>query len=185
MTSPDTMAGMREHVRQASRQFSRMLYTEPVLAVAAALLSDWCAVAERYDPDLTGFRGQERVAGLATFAIEIARDQCRKPVPATADEAVVLLDDVVSHLAQRGIGTARDVLYVSLPRTNTTPAWGAFEPRGLAITIDIERGWELVIDQPGPSPVVDLVGRCDTNGIDAMLDLAVTVNAGTYGNVFR
>jgi hypothetical protein len=59
------------------------------------------------------------------------------------------------------------VLYVPLPRTDTTPAWR----------------WELVIDQPTASPVVELAGRCDTNGIDAMLDLAVAVNADTYGNV--
>jgi hypothetical protein len=32
---------------------------------------------------------------------------------------------------------------------------------------------------------VELVGRCDASGIDAMLDLAVAVNAGAYGNVFR
>lgn len=71
----------------------------------------------------------------------------------------------------------------ALPRTDTTPAWSAFEPRPLAVTFDIERGWELVIDQPIASPVVEIVGRRDKTGIDAMLDLADTVNAGAYGNV--
>lgn len=55
----------------------------------------------------------------------------------------------------------------------------------MAVTIDIERGWELVIDQPTASPVVELVGRCDESGIDAMLDLAIAINTGTYGNIFR
>lgn len=72
-----------------------------------------------------------------------------------------------------------------LPRTDTTPAWGAFEPRPLAVTIHNERGWELVIDQPAASPIVDIVGRCNETGIDAMLDLATTVNTGAYGNVFH
>lgn len=49
----------------------------------------------------------------------------------------------------------------------------------------IERGWELIIDQPPASPVVELVGRCDKRGIDAMLDLAIAINTATFGNVFR
>jgi hypothetical protein len=60
-----------------------------------------------------------------------------------------------------------------------------FEKRRLAVTIDIECGWELVIDQSTTSPMVDLVGRCDSSGIDPMLDLALTVNTGAYGNIFR
>lgn len=31
----------------------------------------------------------------------------------------------------------------------------------------------------------ELAGRCDENGIDAMLDLAITVNTGAFGNIFR
>ena len=72
-----------------------------------------------------------------------------------------------------------------LPRIDTTPAWGAFASCPLAVTVDIERGWGLVIDQPTGSPVVELVGRCDESGIDAMLDLAMIVNDGNYGNIFR
>ncbi|WP_165960682.1 hypothetical protein [Actinocrispum wychmicini] len=94
-----------------------------------------------------------------------------------------LLDTVVARLAERGTTTRRDVLYVPLPRTATTPAWGAFEPRRLAITIDIDRGWALVIDQPS-SPVVDVVARCDESGIDAVLDLAIAINTGDFANVF-
>ncbi|SFQ82116.1 hypothetical protein [Amycolatopsis rubida] len=109
----------------------------------------------------------------------------REPRPSTPEEATALLDVVAARLAERGITTSRDVLYVPLPRTDTTPVWGAFEPRPLAITIDIDRGWELVIDQPTASPVLELVGRCDETGIDAMLALATSVNAGNLGNVFR
>lgn len=63
-----------------------------------------------------------------------------------------------------------------LPRTDATPTWGAFQPRPFAVTLDIERGWELVFDQPTASPVVEVVGRCDESGIDAMLDLPIVVN---------
>jgi hypothetical protein len=42
-----------------------------------------------------------------------------------------------------------------------------------------------VIDQPTGSPVVEVVGRCDEAGIDALLDLADIVNEGAYGNVFH
>src|SRR5439155_17773651 len=108
----------------------------------------------------------------AVVALEMVTHQVRQPRPSTPDEATALLDAVVARLADRGVRTGRDALYVPLPRTDTTPAWGAFEPRSLAITIDIERGWSLVIDQPTTSPVVDIVGQCHETGIDAMLDLA-------------
>jgi hypothetical protein len=94
-------------------------------------------------------------------------------------------DAVAARLGDRAIATRRDALYVPLPRTNATPAWGAFEPRRLATTIDIERGWGLAPDQPTASPVVEVVGHCDASGIDAMLDLALAVNINGYGNVFR
>lgn len=55
----------------------------------------------------------------------------------------------------------------------------------LAITVDLERGWSLVIDQPTGSPVVTVAGQCDEAGIDALLDLAGLVNEGAYGDVFH
>jgi hypothetical protein len=47
--------------------------------------------------------------------------------------------------------------------------------RPLSITIDIDRGWELVIDRP---PLLELVDPCNYPGIDVMLDLAISVSAG-------
>lgn len=108
----------------------------------------------------------------------------REPRPRTPEQVIALLDAVVTRLAERGVSTHRDVLYVPLPRIDTTPDWGASGPCPLAITVDLERGWLLVIDQPTGSPVVDIVGRCDETGIDAMLDLADIINEGAYGNVF-
>jgi hypothetical protein len=153
-----------------------------VLDTAAALLDAWWDTATEHGADMACYQGGEWADRLA---VEMATQQVREPRPRTPDDATVLLDAVATRLGERGIITARDVLYVALPRVNTTPAWGAFEPRPLAITIDVERGWELVIDQPTGSPVVELVGRCDETGIDPMLDLATAVNTGTYGNLFR
>lgn len=88
------------------------------------------------------------------------------------------------RLAERDISTGSNELYVPLPCAGSTPAWGGAGTCSLAITIDLVSDWGLVLDQPH-SPVVDLVGRCDEAGIDAMLDLAMIVNAGAFGNVFR
>uniref|UniRef100_UPI003F494F0E hypothetical protein n=1 Tax=Amycolatopsis sp. CA-096443 TaxID=3239919 RepID=UPI003F494F0E len=69
------------------------------------------------------------------------------------------------------------------PRRHHLGLGRAFEPRPLAIAINLDHGWALVIDRP-TSPVLELVGRCDERGIDAMLDLAIAVNTGAFGNVF-
>ena len=186
-TSPRTALPIaRNVVERIDRRYMSSLCTAPVLDDAGSLLDVWCVSAADLGADMSGaYPGGEWAERLAVVALEIASRQVREPRPSTPAEATALLDAVVARLAKRGIRTSRDVLYVSLPRTSTTPAWGAFEKCRLAITLDIERGWELVIDQPTTSPVVDLVGRCDTSGIDAMLDLALLVNSGAYGNIFR
>lgn len=185
-TPPNAMPIARNVVQRADRRYLTSLATGPVLDAAGKLLNSWCATAAERGIDMAGgYAGGEWAERLAIVALEMVTRQVRQPRPSTPEEATALLDAVVTRLADRGITTHRDVLYVPLPRTDTTPAWGAFEPRPLAITIDIERGWELVIDQPTASPVLDVVGQCDEAGIDALLDLATTVNTGAYGNVFR
>jgi hypothetical protein len=176
----------RNVVERLDRRYRSSLATAPVLDDAAGLLDAWCVTAAERGADMGGaYPGGEWAERLAVVALEMASRGVREPRPHTPQETTALLDAVVTRLAKRGVRTSRDVLYVSLPRTPTTPAWGAFERCRLAITIDIERGWELVIDQPTTSPVVELIGHCDTSGIEAMLDLALTVNAGAYGNIFR
>lgn len=186
-TSPHTaMPIARNVVERVDRRYRSSLCTAPVLDDAAGLLGAWCATAAEHGADMAGGNpGGEWAERLAVVALEMTSRRVREPRPHTPEEATALLDAIVTRLAERGVSTHRDVLYVPLSRTDTTPTWGAFEPRPLSITIDIERGWELVIDQPTTSPVVDLVGCCDTSGIDAMLDLALTVNTGAYGNIFR
>ncbi|MGO1049184.1 hypothetical protein [Crossiella sp. CA198] len=176
--------GARRTVEEIDRRYRSSLCTAPVLDTAAGLLDAWWETATEHGADITGYQGCEWVDRLAVVAVEMATRGVREPRPSTPEEATALLDAVAARLAERGVTTSRDVLYVPLPRTATTPAWGAFEPRPLAITVHIERGWELVIDQPGSSPVTELVGRCDESGIDAMLDLVIEVNAGAFGNIF-
>jgi hypothetical protein len=176
----------RNVVERVDRRYRSSLCTASVLDAAGGLLDAWCVTAADRGADMSGgYPGGEWAERLAVVALEMVTRQVLQPRPSTPEEATALLDAVVDRLAERGITTRRDVLYVPLPRTDTTPVWGAFEPCRLAITIDIERGWELVIDQPTGSPVVELVGRCDESGIDGMLDLATVVNTGAYGNVFR
>jgi hypothetical protein len=176
----------RNVVERVDRRHRLSLCTAPVLDDAGALLDAWCVTAADHGTDMSGgYPGGEWAERLAVVALEMATRQVRQPCPSTPEEATALLDTVVDRLAERGITTRRDVLYVPLPRTSSTPAWGAFAPCRLAITIDVVRGWELVVDQPTGSPVVELVGRCDESGIDAMLDLATTVNTGAFGDVFR
>ena len=186
MTTDTASGDHRALVERVDRRYrSAMLSTAPVLDQAAELVDAWCATAASHGIDMLDHRGGEWADRLAGTALEMAAEQVRTPRPTTPQDATDLLDLVAARLAERGITTRRDVLYVALPRTETTPAWGAFELRRLAITLDIDRGWALVIDQPTGSPVLDIVGRCDATGIDAMLDLAITVNTGAHGNVFR
>jgi hypothetical protein len=183
-TSPNAMPIARNVVQREDRRYLSSLATKPVLDAAGDLLDAWCATAAERGVDMAGaYPGGEWAERLAVVALEMVSRQVREPRPFTPEQATALLDAVVARLGERGITTSRDVLYVALPRTESTPAWGAYQPQRLAVTIDIARGWDLVIDQPR-SPVVELVGRCDESGIDAMLDLAITVNTGAYGNVF-
>jgi hypothetical protein len=160
------------------------LCTAPVLDAAGSLLNTWCTTAAEHGADMSGGYPAGEPNGWPSSPWRWPPAQLASPCPHTPQDATVLLDALVTRPAQRGVRTSRNVLYVPLPRSNTTPAWGVFEKCRLAIIIDIERGWELVIDQATTSPVVDLIGRCDTSGIDAMLDLALLVNAGAYGNIF-
>lgn len=75
------------------------------------------------------------------------------------------------------------MLEVPLPRTESTPAWGARSAERLETTIDIARGWSLILDQPEPCPIIEIIGRCDPDGIEALLDLAIEVDTGAYGNI--
>ena len=185
-TSPRFVPLARNVVERVDRRYLTSLSTAPVLDAAGELLHAWCTTAIDHGTDMSGdYPGDDWAQRLAAVALEMATRSVREPRPSTPEEATTLLDTVTARLGERGITTSRDVLYVPLPRTDTTPAWGAFEPRPLAITIDIDRGWELVIDQPTASPVLELVGRCDESGIEAMLDLAMIVNTGAFGNIFR
>ncbi|MBE8519251.1 hypothetical protein ILP97_17310 [Amycolatopsis sp. H6(2020)] len=171
-------------VERVDRRYRSSLCTTPVLDAAGGLLNAWCTTAER-GTDMSGAHpGGEWAEQLAFVALQIAIHGVREPRPRTPTEATALLDAVVARLGERGITTRRDVLYVPLPRTDTTPTWGTSEGRPLAVTVDSARGWGLVVDQPVVSPVVTLVGRCDESGIEAMLDLAMIVNTGAFGNIF-
>jgi hypothetical protein len=186
ITPPNAMPIARNVVQRVDRRSRTSLATAPVLDHAAALLDAWCVTAAEHGADMAGaYPGGEWAERLAVVALEMAFRQVREPRPRTRDEATVLLDAVVARLAKRGVTTSRDTVYVPLARSRTTAAREAFESRLLVITIGIERGWELVIDHPTASPGVELVGRCDESGIDAMLDLADIVNAGNYGTIFH
>lgn len=185
-TPPSAMPIARNVVDRIDRRYPSSLCTAPVLDDAGSLLDAWCVTANERGADMSGaYPGGEWAESLAVVALDMARNRVHKPSPRTPEEATALLDAVAVRLGGRSITTRRDALYVPLRRTNTTPAWGDFEPRRLAITIDIERGWELTLDQPTAAPVVEVVGHCDADGIDAMLDLALAVNVNGYGNIFR
>lgn len=182
--SQTTIAYARARVEQVDRRHRASLATRPVLDGAATLLHAWCATAVGHGAEMVGYMGAEWVGRLAGVALEVATEEVRGTGPATPEEATALLDAVAARLCQRGIATSREDLYVPLRRTHTTPAWGVFGRLPVAVTVDVERGWQMVIDEP-VSRVVELVGRCDEAGIGEMLDLAIAVNGGVYGNVFR
>lgn len=149
-----------------------------MLDAAGGLLDAWCATAAERGVDLAG------PIQAASGPNGSPSSPWRSPRPCTPEEATALLDAVVTRLAERGVSTHRDVLHVPLPRTDTTP-------RLRRVRATAARGRHRHRPQLGTghrpadaSPVVEMVGRCDETGIDAMLDLAITVNTGVFGNGF-
>lgn len=186
-TPPNAMPLARNAVYRVGRRYmTSWQATAPVLDAAGELLKAWCITADQHGIDMSIASGtNEWVERLAVVALEMTSRNAREPRPSTPEQATALLDAVVTRLAERGISTRRDVLYVPLPRVETTPGWGVSGSCPLAITVDLERGWSLVIDQPTGSPVVTVAGQCDEAGIDALLDLAGLVNEGAYGDIFH
>ena len=184
---PNAMPLARNVVYRVGRRYMVSWFpTAPVLDAAGELLDAWCITADQHGVNMAGASpAGEWAERLAVVALEMTSRNVREPRPGTPEQAIALLDAVVRRLAERGVSTRRDELYVSLPRAETTPDWGASGSCSLTITVDLERGWLLVIDRPTGSPVVDVIGRCDEAGIDALLDLADIVNEGAYGNVFH
>lgn len=184
-TQADPASAAHVLVEQADRRRRSMMCTAPVLEAAAELLGVWCETVTELDPDTRDGDGSEWAQRLAVIALEIVGTRQSQLRPRTPEKAAAVLRRVGERLAARGvIAAASDGQCVVLPRADSTPQWGAYAPPCLAITIDIERGWGLIIDQPSLSPVIDVVGRCDDAGIEAMLDLVLAINTGVYGNIF-
>lgn len=185
--SPRTFLPLaRNVVERIDRRYRSSLSTDPVLDEAGDLLHAWCVTAVERGTDMSGeYPGNDWAERLAVVALEMASHRVREPRPRTPQEVSALLDAVVTRLAKRGIRTSREESFVSLPRASTTPAWDTSTAHRLAINLGVGCGWELAVDQPASSPVVALIGRCDHAGIDAMLDLALIVNSGAYGDIFR
>ncbi|MEV0710210.1 hypothetical protein [Nocardia aurea] len=172
-------------VEQVDRRRRSAICTAPVLDAATELLATWCGTVAGLDPgtpddSLCGEWAQR----LAVIALEIVGTRQARLRPRTPEKAAALLGRVVECLAVRGVVTTTGGQCVVVPRADSAPRWGAYAPPCLAITIDIERGWGLIIDQPSLSPVIDLVGRCDDTGIEAMLDLVLAIDTGAHGNIF-
>jgi hypothetical protein len=173
-------------VEKADRRLYAHLTTGPVLDDAARLLLAWWTTAAEQGIDLAGYRGSEWAHSLA----ETARDMASQQVPKLAEDevtpesAAILLEAVAERLNARGIRAKREGYCVPLPVNGDTPRWGRDGTAPLAITFTIDRGWTLVLDQSHGSRVFTIVGACNEDGIDAMLDLAVQINNGAFGNVF-
>lgn len=160
------------------------LSTGDVLDRAAELLLTWWTAAAEHGNATTDYRSTEWAWSLASVAHEMAGQRALKPGDVTEESARALLDAVAEKLTARGIAAKRVGYAVPMPRTSDTPRLGRDGIERLAITFTIDRGWNLIIDQPQGSPVFTIVGDCNEAGIDAMLNLAIAVNNGAFGNVF-
>jgi hypothetical protein len=186
-TPPNAMPLARNAVYRAGRRNqSSWQATAPVLDAAGELLKAWCVTADQHGVNMafTSEAG-EWVDRLAVIALEMGCRNAREHRPATPEQAVALLDAVVRRLAERGIGTQRRGLHVPFPRADTISEQGTSRPSPLAITIALGHGWLLVTDDPAASPLVEITGRCDEAGIDALLDLTHLIDEGVYGDTFH
>jgi hypothetical protein len=169
----------RRHVIRAAAGHPHVLYAPPAIDAATALVDEWLTAADRRGV-LATFRPE-----LASRLADAALEAVTAPYRAIPDEegAVVLLDAAAAILRARGIDSTRDGFGVSVPRTPTSPAWGPTGTARLVITCS-DAGWGLALDLP-TSLVVDVEAPHDPGGAAAVVDVALAVARGEYGNPFK
>lgn len=174
----------RALVQQASRHHRGCVCATQVLDQAASPLADWCTSAQRHGADLTTHQGAKWADRMAAQALEMLRDH--QPDP-TFEESRTIEEKLHERLWERRVEYEGDIGLVMLPRTSETPnrdGWG----RRLALLIDSETSWNFLLWKPGTgpheSPRINAVTPCDTNSVDAVIDLAVDVSNGRYGTPF-
>jgi hypothetical protein len=178
MTTQSVYDAARRQVIQAAAH-PHVLYAQPALDAATALVDEWLTTADRRGVVAT-FR-PELASQLARAALEAVT----APYRAIPDEedAIVLLDAAATILRARGIDSTRDGFGVPVPRTPTSPTWGPTGTARLVITCS-DAGWGLALDLPS-SLVVDVEAAHDAEGAAAVVDVALAVAGGEYGNPFK
>jgi hypothetical protein len=179
MTTPTAYDTARRHVVQAASRHPHILYAQPALDGATALVDEWLTTAARHGVVAT-FRPE-----LASQLAHTALAAVTAPYRAIPDEegAIVLLDTAATILRARGIDSTRDGFGVPVPRTPTSPAWGPTGTARLVITCS-DAGWGLALDFPS-SLVVDVEAAHDAEGAAAVVDVALAVARGEHGNPFK
>jgi hypothetical protein len=116
-TPPNSMPLGRNAVYRVGRCYMPSWQaTAPVLDTAGELLDAWCVTADQHGVNMDIFSAAgEWVDRLAVIALEMTCRNGHEPRPATPEQAIALLDAVVTRLAERGVKTQRrelDVLFL-------------------------------------------------------------------------
>jgi hypothetical protein len=126
MTTPTVHDTARRQVIRAASRHPHILYAQPAIDAATALLDEWVTAADRRGV-VAAFRPElaRRLAGTALEAVTA-------PYRAIPDQegAVVLLDAAIAILRSRGIDSARDGFAVPVPRTPPHRRGARPAPRG-------------------------------------------------------
>lgn len=175
----------RAAVGEIARRTRYLLHTSAVLEDATTLLTTWWGAAQEHGVDPAHAHGPEWLIRLAGTALEMAESRAVLSVTRSERQCEQLLEMLCDRGGARGLSTAPIPYLVVLERTASTPAWGRTGSAELGIGIDPDRGgWILTLEQIQAAPSIRVAGRCDGEGIDAVLDLATAVNNGAHGNVF-
>jgi hypothetical protein len=156
------------------------LYTEPALDAAAALLADLLTAGIN-----NGISPLEwdHVTSLPEACLSVTR--YHDSIPQTPDGAVALLDQLVDAFHAKGIDAHRNVLYVVVPRHPRSPKWGPAGTLSLAVTLNVDHGWGLVLTPARWSPVISVIGPHDDTGVEAVAELAHQVVTSVRPDPFR
>lgn len=155
----------RRALLDACRRGKPRLYYPSILRTASALVDQW--MTEQAP-------GNGLLTALADAALTVASREHQETCPATAVEAELLLDQVAvrCYEAEETVARVEDGVALGARTDPVAP---------LLIAVAPGAGFVFRVHGVPDPPEVPIIGRCDQEGVEELLELASGVNRRRYG----